>query len=160
MATMQITAEPGTPQIMITSEHDAPRELLFRAYTDPKLLVQWLGPRRLTMTVDYLYARNGGRWRYVHWDADGSEYAFHGVYHGTPSPDRIAYTFEFEGMPGHVCLETVTFEEHDGKTLLRQNTVCQSVEDRDGMLQSGMAAGVSDSIERLDELISSMAPVS
>ncbi len=157
MATMQITAEPGVPQLMITSEHEAPRELLFRAYTDPELIAQWLGPRTMTMTIDRLEARDGGTWRFVHWDADGSEYAFHGVYHGTPSPDGIVSTFEYEGMPGHVCLETVTFEERDGTTLLRQNTVYQSVEDRDGALRSGIDEGASDSVERLDELASRLA---
>jgi hypothetical protein len=89
MAKTQIIAEPGVPQIVITREFAAPRELLFRAHTDPELLVQWLGPRRLTMTIDRLDARHGGTWRYIHREADGTEYAFHGVYHGTPSPDGI-----------------------------------------------------------------------
>jgi uncharacterized protein YndB with AHSA1/START domain len=156
---MQITAEPGVPQIMITSEHEAPRDVLFRACMDPELIAQWLGPRTMTMTIGRLEARDGGTWRFVHDDADG-EYAFHGVYHGTPSPDGIVSTFEFEGMPGHVCLETVTFEERDGRTLLRQNTVYQSVEDRDGALRSGIEEGASDSVERLDDLASRLAPAS
>ena len=159
MATTQIIAEPGVPQIVITREFDAPRELLFRAYTDPELLVQWLGPRALTMTIDRHDARDGGTWRYTHRDADGNEYAFHGVYHGTPSPDGIIRTFEFEGMPGHVSLETATFEDHVGRTLLRLNSVFQSVEDRDGMVQSGMEEGVYDSMERLDELVARLVPV-
>ena len=160
MAETQIIAEPGMPYIEITREFDAPRELLFRAFTDPELLVQWLGPRRLTMTVDRHDARHGGTWRYTHRDADGNEYGFHGVFHGTPSPDGIVRTFEFEGMPGHVSLETATFEERGGRTLLRQNAVFQSVEDRDGMVQSGMAEGVNDGMERLDELVARLAPVS
>jgi uncharacterized protein YndB with AHSA1/START domain len=157
---MQITAEPGVPQILITSEHDAPRDLLFRAYTEPELLVQWLGPRRLAMTVGRLDARDGGTWRYVHQDADGREYAFHGVYHGAPSPDRIVYTFEFEGNPGRVALETIIFEEIGGTTLVRQSSIYQSVEDRDGELQSGLEEGARDSDERLDELMSRLLPVS
>jgi uncharacterized protein YndB with AHSA1/START domain len=159
MAKTLIVAEPGVPQIVITREFDAPRELLFRAHTDPELYAQWLGPRALTMTIDRLDARDGGTWRYVHRDAGANEYGFHGVYHGTPSPDGIVRTFEFEGMPGHVSLNTITFEEHDGRILLRQNAVFQSVEDRDGMLQSGMEHGVNDSMERLDELIARLAPV-
>lgn len=159
MATMQITAEPRVPQIVITSEHEAPSDLLFRAYTEPELLAQWLGPRRLTMTVGRMDVRDGGTWRYTHLDADGSEYAFHGVYHGTPSPDRIVQTFEFEGTPGHVSLETITFEEDGAKTLVRQSSIFQSVEDRDAELQSGMEQGARDSVERLDELISMLAPV-
>jgi uncharacterized protein YndB with AHSA1/START domain len=158
MATTQIIAEPGVPQIVITREFDAPRELLFRAYTDPELLAQWLGPRALTMTIDRHDPRDGGSWRYIHRDADGNEYAFHGVFHGTPSPDGIVRTFEFEGTPGHVSLETATFEERGGRTLMRMNSVFQSVEDRDGMVQSGMEEVVNDSMERLDELVARLAP--
>jgi uncharacterized protein YndB with AHSA1/START domain len=160
MAKTQIVAEPGVPQIVITREFDAPRELLFRAHIEAELLVQWLGPRALTLTVDRLEARDGGRWRYIHQDAEGTEYAFHGVYHGTPSLDGIVQTFEFEGTPGHVSLQTLTFEDQGSKTLLRQNAVFQSVEDRDGMLQSGMEDGVNDSMERLQELLARLAPVS
>ncbi len=159
MAKTQIIAEPGVPQIVITREFDAPRELLFRAHTDPELLVQWLGPRELTMTLDRLDAPDGGRWRYTHRDADGNEYGFHGVYHGTPSPDCIVRTFEFEGAPGHVSLETVTFETHGGTTLLRQSAVFQAVEDRDAALQSGMERGVHEGMERLDELVARLSPV-
>ncbi|MGE5289167.1 MAG: SRPBCC family protein [Micromonosporaceae bacterium] len=159
MAKTQIIAEPGVPQIVITREFDAPRDLLFRAHTDPDLLVQWLGPRRLTMTIDRFDPRAGGIWRYIHWDADGNEYPFHGVFHGTPSPDGIVQTFEFEGTPGHVSLGTVTFTEYGDKTMLSQNAVFQSVEDRDRELQSGMEEGVNDSMERLDELLARLAPV-
>ena len=159
MAKTQIVAEPGVPQIVITREFDAPRELLFRAHTDPALLVQWLGPRELTMTIDRLEARDGGRWRYIHRDANGNEYAFHGVFHGTPSPDGIVQTFEFEGFPGHVSLDSAVLEDRGDKTLIRTVTVFQSVEDRDGMLQSGMEDGLNDSMERLDGLIARLAPV-
>jgi uncharacterized protein YndB with AHSA1/START domain len=147
------------PVIEITREFAAPRDLLFRAHVDPDLLVQWLGPRRMTMTIDYLDARDGGRWRYVHRDTDGAEYGFHGVYHGAPSPNGIVQTFEWEGAPGHVSLETATFEERGGTTLLRLRSVYQSVEDRDAMVQSGMETGVNEGYERLDELIARLAPV-
>jgi uncharacterized protein YndB with AHSA1/START domain len=159
MATTQIIAEPGVPQIVITREFDAPRELLFRAFTDPELLVQWLGPRSMTMIIDHFDFRDGGTWRFVHRDGDGNEYGFRGVHHGTPSLEGIVRTFEFEGAPGHVSLETATFEERGGKTLLRTNSVFQSVEDRDAMVQSGMESGVNDSMERLDELVARLAPV-
>jgi uncharacterized protein YndB with AHSA1/START domain len=150
-----ITAEPGIPQITITREFDAPRELVFRAHTDPQLLVQWLGPRDLTMTIDRYEARDGGTWRYVHADAQGNEYGFHGVFHGTPSPDAIVQTFEFEGVPGHVQLDTVTLEqEGSGRTLMRTVSSFQSVEDRDGMVAADMERGVRDSADRLEELLS------
>ncbi|MGH2515441.1 MAG: SRPBCC family protein [Ktedonobacterales bacterium] len=157
-AKTQILAEPGMPQIVSTREFDAPRDLVFRAHTDPDLLVQWLGPRRLTITIERFDVRDGGTWRYIHRDADGAEYGFHGVFHGTPSPDTgIIQTFEFEGAPGHVSLETLTLEERDGKTLVRVNDVFQSVEDRDAMIQSGMESGVNESMERLDELLARLA---
>jgi uncharacterized protein YndB with AHSA1/START domain len=153
----QIIAEPGVPQIVITREFDAPRELLFRAHTEPELLVQWLGPRRLAMKIDRFEVRNGGAWRYTHRDADGNEYGFHGIFHGTPSLDGIVQTSEFEGAPGHVSLETVRFTEKDGKTQVYQNAVYQSLEDRDATLQSGMEEGVNDSMERLQELLVRLA---
>ena len=156
MSKTQITATPGKPQIVITREFDAPRDLVFRAHTDPELLVQWLGPRDLTLAIDHYHVRDGGTWRYVHKDARGSEYGFHGVFHGTPSPDAIVQTFEFEGVPGHVKLDTTTLEQRDGTTLMRTVSAFQSVEDRDGMIAADMERGVRDSGERLDELLAKL----
>ena len=152
----EIIADPGMPQILINRGFEAPRELLFRAFTEPELLTQWLGPRNLTMQIDHFEVRDGGTWRYLHVEADGTEYGFHGVFHGTPSLDGIVQTFEFEGAPGHVALETMTFEEQDGGTLVRQNSVFQSVAARDAMIESGMETGVTEGFERLDELIASL----
>jgi uncharacterized protein YndB with AHSA1/START domain len=159
MGTTQITAEPGVPFIDFTREFDAPRDVLFRAHTEPELLAQWLGPRNLTMIVDRYDVRDGGSWRYIHRDADGAEYGFHGVFHGTPSPDGMVQTFEFEGAPGHVSLDSVKFEERDGRTVLRGHSVFQSVEARDAMVQSGMERGLSEGYDRLDELIGTLVPV-
>ena len=155
----QITAEPGKQEIFITREFDAPRELVFKAFTDPKLLIQWLGPRELTMTLETFEPRNGGSWRYVHADQAGNEYGFHGVIHEIAAPQRIIQTFEFEGLPekGHVTLETARFEAlSGGRTKVMIQSVFQSVADRDGMLQSGMERGVNDSHNRLDELLSKL----
>ena len=157
MAKTTIVAPPGVPQILISREFAASRDLLFRAHTEPDLLVQWLGPRDLTMTVDRLEVRDGGRWRYTHRDAAGNEYGFHGVFHGTPSPEGIVQTFEFEGVPGHVSLETLTFEERGDTTVVRANSVFQSVEDRDAMIASGMESGITEGYDRLDELIERLA---
>ncbi len=154
-----ITAEPGKQEIIITREFDAPQELVFKAFTDPKLYIQWLGPRRLTMMLETFEPRNGGSWRYIHKDQEGNEFAFHGVYHEVTPPERIIDTFEFEGLPekGHVALETARFEELPGnRTKLTSQSVFQSVADRDGMLQSGMEEGVNDSYDRLDELLEKM----
>lgn len=156
MSKTQITAEPGLPLITIEREFDAPRDLVFRAYTDPELVVQWLGPRDLTMRIEEYDVRDGGKWRYVSFDADGNEYGFHGVFHGTPSPDGTVQTFEFEGTPGHVALETLTMTERDGRTLVRTVSSFQSIEDRDGMVESGMEHGVHDSHERMSELLARM----
>lgn len=158
MAKLNVVAEPGSHVIVITRDFNAPRELVFRAMTDPALIPQWWGgPANSTTTVDQMDVRKGGIWRYVERDADGNEYAFNGVYHEITAPERLVYTFEFEGMPGHVLLETVTLEERDGKTTLTDLSVFQSIEDRDGMIQSGMEEGATASWDRLDELAQSMA---
>ena len=162
MTKTKITAEPGKQEIIIEREFDALRELVFKAFTDPKLYVQWLGPRELTMTLETFEPGNGGSWRYIQKDADGNEYAFHGVNHEVLSPERIIGTFEFEGLPekGHVILETARFEELSGnRTKLTSQSVFQSVVDRDGMLQSGMEEGVNDSYNRLDELLEKMQKI-
>ncbi|MGZ5213012.1 MAG: SRPBCC family protein [Actinomycetota bacterium] len=156
MTQMQITAEPGVPQILTVRELDAPLALVYRAFTEPELLTQWLGPRKYTMTVDRYDLRDGGTWRYVHTDDAGNAYGFHGVFHGTPSTDGIVQTFEFEGAPGHVSMDTLTLEEHDGKTTVRTNSVFQSVEARDAMVESGMGDGMSEGYERLDELLAKL----
>jgi uncharacterized protein YndB with AHSA1/START domain len=153
MGTTRITAEPGSPLIHIEREFDAPRDLVFRAHMDPDLLVQWLGPRDMTMTIDRYEVRDGGRWRYVHRDKDGNEHGFHGVFHGDPSPDAAIQTFEWEGLPGHVSFDTAVFEDRGDKTLIKVTTAFQSVEDRDGMIASGMEQGMNEGYERLEELL-------
>jgi uncharacterized protein YndB with AHSA1/START domain len=95
----------------------------------------------------------GGLWRFVQCDADGTEYAFHGVYHDVAAPERLVYTFEFEDMPGHVTLETMTLEGQGGKTKAIDKVVFQSVEDRDGMIASGIEEGVAETMDRLAELL-------
>ena len=151
-----VIAEPGNQECLITREFDAPRELVFQAFTDPELVPQWWGPRRLSTLVDKMDAKAGGQWRFLNRDPQGNEYAFHGVYHEVRAPERIIDTFEFEGLPeaGHVCLETLTLEAlPGGRTRLTTQSVFQSVADRDGMLQSGMEEGLNDSYERLAELL-------
>ena len=125
--------------------------------TDPELIPRWWGPKYLTTSVDRMEVRKGGVWRYVQTDGAGDRYAFNGVYHEVTPSERLVYTFEFEGMPGHILLETVTFEEHDGKTFLTDQSVFQSVADRDGMLSSGMEGGASESMERIEEILARLA---
>src|SRR5260370_22228414 len=103
-------AESGKQEMLIMREFDAPREVVFKAFTDPELYVQWLGPRRLTMMLETFEPRNGGRWRYIHKDQSGNEFGFHGVYPEVLAPWRIIDTFEFERRPepGPVGLATLT----------------------------------------------------
>jgi uncharacterized protein YndB with AHSA1/START domain len=159
MTKTQIQAEPGVPFIDVSREFDAPRDLLFRAFTDPDLLVQWLGPRKYEMVIDTYDVRAGGTWRYVHRDTDGTEYGFHGVFHGDPSPDGMVQTFEFEGAPGHVSLDKLVLEERDGRTVVHTHSVYQSIEARDAMVAAGMAEGMDDGFDRLDELLARLVPV-
>jgi uncharacterized protein YndB with AHSA1/START domain len=152
----KVTAEEGKQELFIIREFNAPRELVFNAFNDPALIVQWLGPRDMTMKIDKMDSRSGGSYRFVHCNATGTEYSFNGVIHEVTAPERMIRTFEFEGLPerGHVSLETATFEAlPDNRTRLVIHSVFKSVADRDGMVASGMEKGVVDSHERLDELI-------
>ncbi len=157
MGKLDIVAEPGTQGIVITRVFDAPRALVFKAHTDASLIKKWWGPSRYTTTVEQLDAKPGGIWRFIQRDAGGDEYGFHGVFHEVAAPELIVQTFEFEGMPGHVSLETARFEEGDGRTTMTGISVFQTVEDRDGMLQSGMEGGATESMERLTELLRTLA---
>ena len=155
----KIIVESGKQEIFIVRELDAPRELVFKAFTDPKLYSQWLGPRRLTTNFEKLEAKNGGSYRFINEDEKGNKFAFHGVYHEVLSPERIIGTFEFEGLPekGHVTLEITKFEElPEGRTKLTSQDIFMSVADRDGMRQSGMEEGINDSYDRLEELLANM----
>ncbi len=149
----RFVAERGKQEIIITRIFDAPRKLVFEAYTDRNLISQWFGPRRFTTIVDIMDVRRGGIWRFINRDAAGNENAFHGVIHDVVAPERIVRTFEFEGAPGHVSLETLALEEIGGKTKVTRKAVYQSVEDRDGALKAGMEEGVFESMDRLAELL-------
>ena len=100
--------------------------------------------------------RPGGQWRFVQHDPEGKEYAFHGVYHEIKQPERIITTFEWEGMPGHILMETIVFEDVGGKTNVTDASVFQSVEDRDGMVKTGMEEGSYESGERFAEVLIKM----
>jgi uncharacterized protein YndB with AHSA1/START domain len=159
VGTTKITAEPGTPFIEMVREFDAPVELLYRAHTEPELLKRWLGPAKYEMTIEEYDVRDGGRWHYTHRDEAGNAYAFHGVFHGDPSTSGMLQTFEFEGAPGHVSLDALTFERHGDRTILRVRSVHQSVAARDAMIAGGMAGGVNEGYDRLDTLVAELVPV-
>jgi uncharacterized protein YndB with AHSA1/START domain len=144
---------PSDRSLALTRVYDAPRELVFRAYTDPQAIPQWYGPRGFTTVVDQMDVHPGGRWRFLQRDADGNEHAFRGEYREILPPERLVSTFEWEGLPGHISVETATFEEHNGQTRVIVVSVFDSVEDRDGMLQSGMESGAVDTCDRLEEYL-------
>jgi len=150
-----ITAKPGKQELFITREFDAPRELVFKAHTDPKLFAQWIGPRGLITNLETFEPVSGGKWRFTQKDKDGNEFGFHGVFHEV-SLERVIQTFEFDGLSesGHVTLETMTLEAlPNGRTRLTSQSVFQSVSDRDGMVESGMEHGVVEGYERLDVIL-------
>ena len=150
-----VTAEPGKQELFITREFDAPRELVYKAHIDPKLYVQWLGPHGYEMILETFEPVSGGKYRYIHKDKQGNEYGFHGTFHEM-SEELMIQTFEFEGLPerGHVVLDTMRLEELPGnRTRVVIQSVYQSVEDRDGMVQSGMETGVREGYERLDDIL-------
>lgn len=152
----QIKAEPGRQELFITREFEAPRELVFKAFADPEILVQFLGPANMKMRIDKYSMKDGGSYRYVSIDDKGNEYGFHGVVHETKAPERVIQTFEFEGLPerGHVSLDTSLFEALPGnRTKLTIHSIFRSVADRDGIVMSGMERGVSEGFNRLDELL-------
>jgi uncharacterized protein YndB with AHSA1/START domain len=157
MAETHVSAPPGLPIVEITREFAASPELLFRAWSEPELLAQWLGPRQYVMTVERWDLRHGGSYRYIHTGTDGAQHAFRGVFHGEQSTDGMVQTFEYEGAPGHVSLDTLRFEPGGERTLMRTISVFQSVADRDAMIEAGMARGVREGYERLDELLPTLA---
>lgn len=146
-------ATPSDREIVSERVFDAPRDRVWEACCDPKLIPEWWGPRSGTTIVDQMDVRPGGAWRYVSRNADGSETAFRGTYREVTPPERIVYTFEWEGMPGHVLVETLTFEDLGDQTKLTIVSLFHTQDERDGMLASGMERGMNESHQRLDELL-------
>ncbi|HEY6757379.1 MAG TPA: SRPBCC domain-containing protein [Nitrososphaera sp.] len=128
---------------------------MFMAFIDQNLIPQWWGPKRLATSVVKMDVRPGGIWRFVQRDSDGNEYIFNGSYHEIVPPKRLVYTFEFEGMPGHVIVETVTFEEeHGSKTRLISKTPFQRGENRDIMVDLlRVGGGRAESKDRLADIL-------
>jgi uncharacterized protein YndB with AHSA1/START domain len=149
----EITVDPKVPLVRIVREFDAPPAKVFRAHTDPELIVQWLGPRRHEMLIDHWDCRTGGAYRYVH-TSDGNEFGFHGSFHEVRPSELIVQTFTFEGVPDGVALERMVFEDlGDGRTRLVATSLVDSFEDRDAFVASGMEQGAREGYERLDEVL-------
>jgi len=149
----EILSDPDVPLVRITREFDAPPEKVFRAHTDPDLLVRWLGPRGVEMRIDSFDCRTGGSYRYVH-SADGEEYGFRGSFHEVRPAELIVQTFTFEGMPDGVALERLVLEDlGGGRTRLTATSLVDSFEGRDGFVASGMEVGVIEGYQRLDAIL-------
>jgi len=149
-----LLATPGGREISMSRVFKAPRELVFKIATDPKLVSEWWGPAKYKMTVENMELKKGGVWRYVQEGEDGVVFGFNGVYHEVLAPERVIYTFEFEMIPGHVSLEAVYFDEiSPTETRIRTVTVFLSPEDRDAMVSSGMEGGATESWDRLEALL-------
>lgn len=148
----KISAPEGQPFIDMEREFDAPAALVHRAYVEPELVKQWLGPRKYEMRIELWDVRDGGGYRYVHTDGT-NEYGFRGVFHSAAA-EHMVQTFEFDGAPGHVSLDTQVIEDlPGGRSRVRSHSVFMSVADRDAMVEHGMAEGVEDGYDRLDALL-------
>jgi len=152
----QRTATVTTPtdrEIHIERIFDAPRDKVFAAMTDPELIPEWWGPHGTSTVVDKMDARSGGDWRYVIKNSDGSETGFRGTYREVSAPERIVQTFEWEGMPGYVSVETATFEDLGDQTKMTSISLFHTTEERDGMIESGMEGGMNETLERFDAVL-------
>ena len=148
---------PTDREIRVERVFDAPRDRVFAVYTDPALIPEWWGPRDTTTAVDRMDVRRGGSWRFVIRNSDGSETGFRGTYREVVPPERIVQTFEWEGMPGHVSVETATFEDLGERTKVTTVSIFHTTEERDGMIGSGMEGGLNETYARLDEVLAKLA---
>ncbi len=138
----KFTVDREAREITMERIFDALRELVWKVWTNPDLIPQWWGPKRLVTTVDEMDLKPGGRWRFIQRDSNGMEFAFSGVYREIVPPKRVVHTFNFEPIgPGHELVEIVTFEEQGGRTKLTSKAVYNTLEDLEGMLKSGMEEG-------------------
>jgi len=155
--TLATVTTPSEREIRIERTFDAPRDRVFAVYTDPELIPEWWGPRGTRTEVKQMDARTGGDWRFIAHNADGSQTGFRGTYREVTAPVRIVQTFEWEGMPGYVSLETATFEDLGDQTKVVTVSQFYTPEERDGMLGSGMESGMNETYQRLDELLARLA---
>jgi uncharacterized protein YndB with AHSA1/START domain len=153
-ARAKVTAQ-GEREIRVERTFNASRERVWAAMTNPELVAQWWG-RGNKLVIERMEVKRGGHWRFVE-HSDHGEHGFEGRYREVTPPERVVQTFEWDGMPGHVAVETMTLEDlGDGRTKLVTTSMFMTVEDRDGMLKSGMEGGVNQSYEALDRLLAKL----
>lgn len=153
VAGKSVLTKTGDREIRVERVFDAPRERVFRAYTDPELIPQWWGPHGSTTRVDELDLKPGGRWQFAATNPDGSEIVFRGVFREVLEPERVAWTFEWDGMPGHVSVDVVSFEDLGDRTRAVSVSYFHRPEELEGMIESGMEKGMNETYERLDQLL-------
>ena len=154
-----VTATMTTPnerEIHIERIFEAPRDRVFAVYTDPALIPEWWGPRGTTTEVVAMDCRTGGDWRFICHDSDGTQTGFRVTYRDVTAPERIVQTFEWEGMPGYISVETALFEDLGDRTKVTTTSLFHTTEERDGMLNSGMESGMNETYQRLDELLAGL----
>ena len=141
-------------ELRIERDFDAPRPLVWEAYTDPELMCEWLGPRRLTMTVQEMDVRTGGSYRYTHQSPDGDPFVFFGEFREVEPPRLLVQTFQFETSEHPPSLDRIEFEElADERTRIVVSASFPSIEARDSMVEAGMERGIEEGYEKLDELL-------
>ena len=156
-ATLATITTPTDREIRVERTFDAPRDRVFAVYTDPELIPEWWGPRGTRTEVAQMDVRTGGGWRFVAHNSDGSQNGFRGTYREVSPPERIVQTFEWDGMPGYVSVETATFEDLGDRTKVVTVSQFYTPAERDGMLNSGMEGGMNETYQRLDELLERLA---
>lgn len=153
---LTVTAPEGLPFIDTERDFDAPLAVVWRAYTEPELIAQWLGPHGSLLEDVHFDPRSGGSWGFTHRGEDGSSFGFRGVLHSVDERRSMTQTFEFSGVPGHVSLERADFEDLGERTRIRIHSIFQFLADRDGMVASGMEGGLAESYERLEKLLATL----
>jgi uncharacterized protein YndB with AHSA1/START domain len=154
-----VVSLPTDEQILITREFDAPRHLVYKAYTTPELVKQWWSGHRGTVTSAEIDLRVGGTWRYVMTTNEGFEVAFHGEFREIVENERLVNTEVYEGVPGgddNPAVNTITFIDNDGRTTLEMLMQCPSKEVRDMIIDSGMEGGMQEGMDLLEEVAKSL----
>jgi uncharacterized protein YndB with AHSA1/START domain len=147
---------PADEQILITREFDAPKHLVYKAFTTPELVKRWWSAKRGEVTIAEIDLRVGGKWRYVMVTDGGFEVAFHGEYREIVPNERIVSTEVYEGMPEGEALNTVTFTETEGRTTLTVLVQHSSKEARDAHIDSGMETGMQEGMDLLEQVAVSL----
>lgn len=152
-----ITLE-GDRAVKIERDFDAPLDKVWRAYTEPELYIQWMGPNGLKARVDAWEMKEGGAYGYTHTDPSGMEFSFRGWRASVVPKESIVETFEWLGLPGHVSLNTARFTDlGNGRTHVAATAVFQTPADRDGMVQNGMDRGILEGNDRLEALLATLS---